>query len=371
MNGKKLGALAALIVLAVLLIVLCVRTFPLIPQVQEEMQTTPSPTPLIGNVMVVTPDPAQEVTRTAVLKNGSEGDAVVQLQTRLAELGYYTGSIDGQFGNATRTAVLLFQQQNGLSADGIFGAASSEVLYSEDALPCVTATPSPSPTPAPTATPELTATVKASRGKGYIRSDGLPLVVNKSEPLADDYETYDLVCMNDYCDSDVVKIKYDDTYAEREAVDALMVMLRAAHADGLQTWQISAAYRTVEYQQQLFDKQVATYMKENNLSRSKAITATQRTVADPGTSEHHLGTSFDITVPGKTFAGTKQSDWLAEHAWEYGFIQRYTKEKQSITGFLAEAWHYRWVGVEHSTIMHNEDLCLEEYIEKYGLIIDE
>ena len=99
-------------------------------------------------------------------------------------------------------------------------------------------------------------------------------------------------------------------------------------------------------------------MKNNKMSKAKAIKATRRLVADPGCSEHHVGTCFDITVPGKSFASTKQSTWLAEHAWEYGFIQRYAKGKTSITGISNEAWHYRWVGLEHSTIMHNEDLCL-------------
>ena len=57
---------------------------------------------------------------------------------------------------------------------------------------------------------------------------------------------------------------------------------------------------------------------------------------------------------------------MAEHCWEYGFILRYTEEKEAITGFIAEAWHFRYVGVEHSLIMRDENLCLEEYIEKYG-----
>ena len=110
-------------------------------------------------------------------------------------------------------------------------------------------------------------------------------------------------------------------------------------------------------------------MKENGMSRSKARSATRKTVADPGTSEHHLGTCFDITVPGTTFAGTEQARWLGEHCWDYGFILRYTKDKEKITGFLAEAWHFRYVGEEHARIMRDENLCLEEYLEKYKPVI--
>ena len=64
-----------------------------------------------------------------------------------------------------------------------------------------------------------------------------------------------------------------------------------------------------------------------------------------------------------TFASTKQSAWLNEHCWEYGFIIRYTKEKEKITGFEAEPWHIRYVGVEHAMYMKEHDLCLEEYVQ--------
>ena len=354
MQPKLIAAIVSIAVLCIALVAVLIGLTQVLPQVQEELRTTPSPTPLTGNVMAVTVDPSVTATPAFnVLKNGSSGEAVSQLQQRLKELGYYSGTVDGQFGNGTRTAVKLFQEQNGLEADGVFGANTSAALYADTAKPCVTPTPSPTPTPTPTATPEPTATPTPARVKGYIRQDGLPLVVSSKFPLPDDYEPYDLICMNDYCDSSVVKIKYSDTYAEREAVDALMVMLEAAQADGLETWQISAAYRTVADQQRIFDNQVSSYMKNNDLSRSKAISATRRTVADPGCSEHHLGTSFDITVPNKTFVNTDQCKWLEEHAWEYGFIQRYASDKVSITGISNEVWHYRWVGLEHATIMHS------------------
>ena len=112
-------------------------------------------------------------------------------------------------------------------------------------------------------------------------------------------------------------------------------------------------------------------MNDNGLSRSRAISATKKTVADPGSSEHHLGTAFDITIPGTSFGSTKQAKWLAEHCWEYGFILRYTEEKQNITGFLAEPWHFRFVGTEHSLIMRDEHLCLEEYLDLYGGMVYE
>ena len=353
-NPKKIIGLIAAAALLVTAVVMAVRVARLVDLTQVEMSLTPTPQPVYGNVMAVTIDP-NEPTPAPVIRHGAQGEEVKELQARLQTLGYYDGDIDGQFGNGTRAAVVLFQQQHGLDADGVVGEATRAILYSADAHPMVvTATPAPTDTPAPTepVTPGLTA-------------NGMPILVNRDNLLPDDYQTVDLINMYDYCDKSVVTIKGNGIEGERIAVDALMTMLRAAIADGISTWQGSAGYRTVAYQQKLFDNQVYEYM-QNGLSRENAKSATRKTVADPGSSEHHLGLAFDITVPGAAFKGTKQANWMAEHCWEYGFILRYTEDKESITGFLAEPWHFRYVGVEHSLIMRDENLCLEEYLEKYG-----
>ena len=382
MKTKLWTGIALLAVLAVVAVVLLSGVIRTYPQVVEEQQRTPSPSPVYGNVMAVTPDPSQP-TPLPVMKNGSRGVAVQALQMKLRELGYFSDEADGYYGPVTEQAVLIFQQQNGLDADGVAGPMTNELLFSGEAA-AFTATPEPSPIPAAvTEMPESTdmdqmeevvleevvLEEEVQAQKGYVTPDGFPLLVNREFPLADDYVPYDLVDMNDYCDSGIVGIKYKETQGEREAVDALMVMLGDAVAEGISPWQISAAYRTVKDQQRIFNNRVNEYMKENGLSRSKARSATRKTVADPGTSEHHLGTCFDITVPGTTFAGTEQARWLEEHCWDYGFIQRYTKDKEKITGFLAEAWHFRYVGEEHARIMRDENLCLEEYLEKYKPVI--
>lgn len=360
MSVKRLIAVLALAALVVTAVLLCAGVVGRVPEVQREMRATPTPTPVYGNVMAVTPDPAAP-TAAPLLKSGSTGDLVTQLQARLTALGYYHGVMDGQYGPGTKEAVARFQQVNGLDDDGVAGPDTSAALYAPGALPCPTESP---------ATEEPTARPASVDSKPYVRADGLPMLVNAEFPLPDGYAPHELVELNAYCDKTVVKIKYDDTWAEREAVDALQVMLRAAIDEGIGNWQISAAYRDVAYQQKLMNNKVNEYLKEG-FSRTRAESAARKTVAEPGTSEHHLGTAFDITVPGVSFAGTKQAEWLAENCWDYGFIQRYTKEKESITGFVAEAWHFRYVGVEHSVIMRDENLCLEEYIDRYGLEIDE
>ena len=346
-NPWKIVGLAVLVILAVAALILGVRVAGLVDLTYTEMHLTPSPEPPYGNVMQVTVDPSLP-TPGPLLRSGSEGEAVVELQTRLKELGYYTGEIDGQFGPGTRTAVTLFQEQHGLGADGIVGAETRDTLYSDQAQPMMTATPQPAAAALAGMTPE-----------------GLPMLVNRTHLLPEGYAPSDLVDMSSYCDSGIVTIKYNGTLADRTAVNALMAMLSAAHQEGITVWQISSAYRTVAYQQQLFDEQKNDYLSQG-FTEEKAISATRLTVADPGSSEHHLGTCFDITVPGVSFKGTKQANWLAKHCWEWGFILRYTEEKENITGFLAEPWHFRYVGVEHSIPMRDSGLCLEEYLALYG-----
>ena len=367
MGRKKPGSCrkAVLIGLMAVLLAACgflaARVIRLSGEVSVEAARTPTPEPPWGNVMQVTPDPDQPMP-APVLRVGSKGDAVKELQARLQTLGYDPGEIDGQYGNGTRNAVRLFQQVNGLEADGIFGTESSDVLYSAAALPCP-ATATPAPTAEPTAAPTPSPAPEA-RLPGF-DDEGLPLLINASHPLPEDYRTAELVNLSRYCDQALVRIKANGIEGEKTAVDALQEMLRAAVADGVSNWQVSAGYRSVGYQQTLLDRKTAEYVKQG-FSRSRARSAALKTVAEPGTSEHHTGLAFDITVPGTSFNGTKQQKWLAEHCWEHGFIIRYTKDKEAITGILAEPWHIRWVGTEHALRIRAESLCLEEYVEKYA-----
>lgn len=280
----------------------------------------------------------------ALLRSGDKGEDVKMLQRRLQDLGFYSGGIDGDFGKGTKTAVELFQKQHDLSSDGIAGAQTLKKLFSDDAKAIVV-------TPTPEAIKVL--------------SGDMPLLVNRENALEPGFIPDDLVNMSTYCDASLVKIKYDGTQGVRAAVDALMEMLQAAKADGLVNWQVSAAYRSIDDQQEIFDDKVEEYMRDNGLSRDKARSASRQTVADPGTSEHHTGLAFDMTVPGAgAFKYTDQCKWLHEHCWEYGFIIRYTDDKQEITGFMGEEWHIRYVGTEHSLVIRDNGVCLEEYLQR-------
>lgn len=366
-SATLIAAYIALFLLIVAAIVIGINSSNLHAQVQDERNSTPTPLPAYGNAMQVTVDPSLP-TPGPLLRTGSTGKSVIDLQNRLKELGYYTGEVDGQFGPATESAVRLFQHQHGLDVDGKVGSQTNAVLYSAQATRLMI-----TPAPAPTATPTLAPTnepivlpVQTPPGLPGVQENGMPLLVNREQHLPEGYQTVDLVMMRSYCDSSVVTIKGSEIQGERIAVDALMTMLRAAQAEGLKKWQVNAGYRSVAYQQQLFDDRVYAYRQEG-LSGSEARAKVRQTVADPGASEHHTGLAFDVAVTGEpTFATTKQSSWLAQHCWEYGFIIRYPLDKVDITGFSYEPWHIRYVGVEHSMIMYRENLCLEEYLAKYS-----
>ena len=134
-NPKTLAGVILLVILAIALGFLISRMVPTIGEVQREKSLTPTPLPDIpANVMEVTPDPAGP-TPEPVLRTGSRGEDVKTLQGRLHDLGYYTDVIDGQFGAATKAAVIDFQRANGLDADGMVGSETKALLYSVEARP--------------------------------------------------------------------------------------------------------------------------------------------------------------------------------------------------------------------------------------------
>ena len=315
---------------------------------EAEAAVTPAPTPGVRPISV-TPDPACVTPPpTAVptpapsptpglLNSGSQGDEVRRLQVRLQDLGYYRGTIDGDYGTGTKTAVQTFQKINGLDADGIAGQKTQAVLYSDAALPA----------PGPV---------------DVLEDRRMPLLVNSQNPLPDGFEPADLVKVRDVV-GNLITYENTGTQAVREAAEALKTMLQDAVNDGYKPWKLREAYRTIADQKRIFNNRVNSYMNENSLTRAQAIARTRQSVADPGASEHHTGLAFDLNVPGESFGDTAQYLWLKQHCWDYGFIMRYTDEKSDITGITGEEWHVRYVGLEHSQRMRDLDYCLEEYVE--------
>ena len=133
-NPKVIAAIIAIAVMLALGVVLAVYMVPTIREVRREMSLTPTPLPPVPDSVRAT-ELAAVVTPEPPLHNGSKGEKVWQLQERLQQLGYYEGTVDGEFGPGTREAVLLFQKKNGLDMDGLAGEETQRVLYSEEAVP--------------------------------------------------------------------------------------------------------------------------------------------------------------------------------------------------------------------------------------------
>lgn len=156
---------------------------------------------------------------------------------------------------------------------------------------------------------------------------------------------------------------YSSMKFDSRAIDALEDMIAAAAEDGV-TLTVISSYRTIERQQELFDDKVRRVMLENpSLSREEAENLAATEVTRPGTGEHHTGLAVDFNLAETEFEGTVQDVWLKNNAERFGFVNRYPKNKQDITGIIPEAWHYRFVGAEHAKRMNELNLCLEEYVD--------
>lgn len=150
---------------------------------------------------------------------------------------------------------------------------------------------------------------------------------------------------------------------DARAVSYLNAMCAAAEKDGVNLLVISS-YRTNARQTTLFNNQVAKQKaKYPNKSKAEIEKIAATISAYPGTSEHELGLAVDFNSVETSFENTKQFQWLKTHAADYGFILRYAKEKQDITGVIYEPWHYRYVGEKHAKKINQLGYCLEEYIE--------
>ena len=189
-------------------------------------------------------------------------------------------------------------------------------------------------------------------------------LVNKKNPLPADYDSR--------IETKVVFESWREYFLDVRAAEYLEKMIADAEKDGIDLYVVSA-YRTMEYQQQNFDNSVQDRV-DRGMSYDDAYADTLAEVMLPGESEHNAGLALDIMVEeyqsmdDDGFEDTEAFAWLDKHAAEYGFILRYPKGKQDITGIIYEPWHYRFVGVYYANEIKKSGLCLEEYYEKQGWV---
>lgn len=180
--------------------------------------------------------------------------------------------------------------------------------------------------------------------------DILLVLVNKKYYLPANYEPDDL---------EMISVVYANKgkYLRKEAKEAFEKLSETAKKQGYRIVAVSA-YRTYDYQQELYKEYVATMGTDY----------ADHCSARPGHSEHQTGLAVDVEGSNQDydeFEKSKEFEWMRENAHLFGFILRYPEGKTQTTGFKYEPWHYRYVGVKTATIIYEENITLEEYYDKY------
>ena len=176
------------------------------------------------------------------------------------------------------------------------------------------------------------------------------IIINKANPLNDDM-------INLYKQVEVENNVYPNIKIEQKTYENYIELKKAIEERGYYL-NIRSGFRSFEESQIIYDK----YVQE------KGSTYAEKYVAKPGVSEHNAGIAFDVVI-SKDLTNLKndyQSDeykYLENIAYLYGFIIRYPKDKENITGYEYEPWHLRYVGKDLAKYLTKNNLTLEEYYD--------
>lgn len=192
-------------------------------------------------------------------------------------------------------------------------------------------------------------------GTANLKLDTL-ILVNKQIALPAGYKPNDLVTANiDFVDT----ASGERRMLRKEAAQAIEKLMAGAKATGIDL-KGTSAFRSYDYQVQLFNAYVAKDGKEQAMKYS----------APPGHSEHQTGLAIDVSSASvgyqltQSLEQTKEGKWMADNAHKYGFIVRYQRAYEAETGYMFEPWHLRYIGVEHATNVHKTNVPFERYLEQ-------
>lgn len=176
------------------------------------------------------------------------------------------------------------------------------------------------------------------------------VLVNKNNKLKNDFIPDNLVKLD-------LNYSHAEKYLKEEAALEFYKLSEEAKKLNYRIVVVSG-YRSYTYQEKLFEYYVET----------KGMNYALMCSAKPGHSEHQTGLAIDVegsNLDYNLFEKSKEFEWMKKNAHKYGFILRYPKGKENITGFKYEPWHYRYVGKEVATIIYNNKLTFEEYHKKF------
>ena len=176
------------------------------------------------------------------------------------------------------------------------------------------------------------------------------VLVNKEFKLPNDYIPSNLEMISNECAN-------DNEYLRKEAKEAFEKLSGDAKELGYKVIAVST-YRDYNYQDRLYNEYVS----------DKGIDYADQCSARPGHSEHQTGLAVDVMGSNDDydeFENSIEFEWMKNNSYRYGFILRYPKGKEKITGFKYEPWHYRYVGSDVAKVIYKENITLEEYYDKY------
>ncbi|MEG0026496.1 MAG: M15 family metallopeptidase [Bacilli bacterium] len=172
------------------------------------------------------------------------------------------------------------------------------------------------------------------------------MLVNKFNYLDSTYKPENIVPI-------AVQYSYDDNQTLDYVYEKYKEMWQAASAENLKLI-VSSSYRDYDYQEELY----------NNYKNQKGTEWADGIAARAGYSEHQTGYALDIVNINSTmndFEDSKEFKWLTKNAYKYGFILRYPYDKEDITGYNYESWHYRYVGKEVAKYIYQNNITFDEY----------
>jgi len=180
------------------------------------------------------------------------------------------------------------------------------------------------------------------------------ILVNKTNPLTKNYLPKNLVSTNSQYKENIL--------INKKVYEAFKKMQYAAKKYGYEL-DIMSGYRDYYYQETIYNKSL----------KEKGYAYTFRSVAKPGTSEHQTGLAIDICFYRDEHCyieheleNTPELTWLINNSYKYGFIMRYPKNKDDVTGYNYEPWHYRYIG-SLANFLTKKELTMEEYFKKLNL----
>lgn len=182
-------------------------------------------------------------------------------------------------------------------------------------------------------------------------SSGNLILVNKNNPIKESISKGDLVVPNIKF---LKKTSDEEKLMKKEAATALENLFKAAQMDNIILYG-NSGYRSSKTQEKIY--------KESE--RVNGSSYTKKYVAKPSHSEHETGLTMDITNEQRNFhEDSKEAKWVKKNAHKYGFIVRYPKDTEKITGYNYEPWHIRYVGSSAAKEIYKRGITLEEYLQE-------